>query len=143
MACDNYHPLVDYPSSNTARTAHQLRNLNQRSKSGPQSRSQPSKPTLLLRGGLGWQSSDRRCRGCVRILGRPGGRIRYSNWNGGTPDGSRDVSDQVLYPLLCGRSSMPRISCSRRVSRVPNSGDATVFSDNFSCVTRDNPRRLC
>lgn len=48
VAGDSFRPLVNYPSPNTARTAYQPRNLDQRPTGGPRSRSQSSKPALLL-----------------------------------------------------------------------------------------------
>lgn len=74
-AHNSQHPPVNYPDANTTRIANKPRNLDERSKSRPRSRSQSSKPTLLLRGRVGRQGSDRRCRGCLYVLGRPGGRI--------------------------------------------------------------------
>ena len=137
-ARDSCHPPVNHPGSDTARIARKPWNLDERSKSGHRSIPQSPKPALLLRGRVGWQGSDRRCRGRVHVLGRPGGRIRCSDRGGGTPDGRCDLSNQVLYPLLCGRAAVLRVFVSTTGKDIPNPDDTTVYSERPLCVIRDS-----
>jgi hypothetical protein len=102
MAHIIYYSTDDYSNPNTARATHQSQDLDERSKGGHRSRSQSSKPTLLLRGRMGRWSFDLRYRGCIQVPGRPGGRLGSADSDGGTSDRSGDVSDQLLHPLLCG-----------------------------------------
>ena len=92
---------------------------------------------------MGRQSSDRRCRGCVYVLGRSGGRLRHSNRDGGTSDGGCDVSDQVLYPLLCGWPPVLRVFVSKAGKHGSETKLCHGFSENLSRVSRANVRQYC
>ena len=85
---------------------------------------------------MGRQGFDRWCRGRIHVLGRPGGRIRCPDPDGGTSNRSGDIPNQVLHPLLCGRTPVLCLFVSETGKHGVVQGGCDNFAQEISI--RDN-----